>query len=145
MNKHEVAGAADDISGSMSKSQYKTAREDISDQYKTDRTACKAMVGNAKHVCSEEAKGRKRIAEAELRANYSPSDKHRQDLSTARIEAAHSVARETCESLSGNARDVCRNEAKGAYLVAKADVKLAQQTVNAAARRDAKRVRRDAV
>lgn len=133
MSKDEIAGAAEDVSGSMSKAQYKTAREDISDQYKTDRSACKAMVGNAKQVCIEEAKGRERIAEAELKANYDPSDKHRHELSTARIEAAHAVAREQCDTFSGNARAVCRNEAKGAYLAAKAEAKLAEQTVNAAA------------
>ena len=147
MNKDEVAVAvaAGNISGSMSKAQYKAAREHISDQYKKDRAAYKAMTGNAKHVWIEEAKGRERIAEAELKANYDPSDKHRHELSTARIEAAHAVAREQCDTLSGNARDVCRNEAKGAYLAAKADVKLAQQTVNAAARYDAKQVHPDAV
>lgn len=103
-------------------------------------------LGNRQHpLADRQSRERKRTAEAELKANHSPSDKHQQDLSTARIEAAHAVARKTCKGLSGNARDVCRNEAKGAYLAAKADVKLAQQTVNAAARYDAKQVRRDAV
>ena len=145
MNKDEVAVAAGNISGSMSKAQYKAAREHISDQYKKDRAAYKAMTGNPKHVWIEEAKGRERIAEAELKASYSPSDQHRHDLSRARIETAHAVARETCDSLSGSARAVCRNEAKGAYLAAKAEAKLAEQTVKAATRDDAQEARRDAV
>lgn len=145
MNKNQVADTAGKSSGSMSKAQYKAAREHISDQYKKDRAACKAMAGNAKHVWIEEAKGRERIAEAELKASYSPSDKHRHALGRARIETAHAVARETCDSLSGSARAVCRNEAKGAYLAARAEARLAEQTVKAATRGDAREARRDAV
>jgi hypothetical protein len=146
MNKHEIAGATDDSSGSMSKAQYKAARKDIAHQYETERSACKAMVGNARDVCIEEAKGRERIAEAELKTDYSPSEKHRHELRTARIEVAHAVARETCDSLSGNARDICRNEAKGAYLAAKGEAELAEQSaIGVAARDDAAAVRRDAV
>lgn len=133
MDQQEVEGAADTAGGSMSKAQYKAAREDISDQYKTDIAACKAMVGNAKNVCIEEAKGRERIAKAQLKANYDPCDKNRQDLSTAQIETAYAVAREQCETLTGNARAVCRNEAEGEYLAAKAEATLAEQTVKAAA------------
>ena len=145
MSKHEIAGAADDSSG-MSKAQYKAARKDIAHQYERERSACKAMVGNARHVCIEEAKGREKIAEAEVKAAYSPSEKHRHELHTARIEVAHAVAREACDSLSGNARDVCRNDAKGAYLAAKGEAEFAQQsTTRAAARDDAGAVRRDAV
>lgn len=145
MNKNQVADTAGKIRGSMSKAQYKAAREHISDQYKKDRAACKAMAGNAKHVWIEEAKGRERIAEAELKASYSPSDKHRHDLSRARLESARAVARKTCDSLSGNARDVCRNKAKGSYLAARAEARLAEQTVNAATRSDAQEAPRDAV
>lgn len=78
--------------------------------------------------------------------DYSPSEKHRHELRTARIEVAHAVARETCDSLSGNARDICRNEAKGAYLAAKGEAELAEQSaIGVAARDDAAAVRRDAV
>ena len=144
MNKHEVTGAARDISRNMSKAEHETAREDIADQYKSDKSACKAMVGNARHVCMAEAKGRRQVAKAGLEANYRPSEKHQHELNTARLDAAYATARENCGSLSGDAKDVCRNEAKGAHLAAKGEAKLAAQAIIASARNVAAEARRNA-
>ena len=132
----------------MSKAEYKSAGQDIAGRYASDQAACKATTGNAKDICSEEAKGREKIAKAELEANYQPSDKHRYDLRIAKADAAYAVAKEKCDDLAGNAKDVCRKEAKSAYVTAKADAKLADKTAvaNAAAREktaDAKATARD--
>ena len=119
------------IGGAMSKTEYKAAKQDISAKYKADKTACKAMTGNAKDICIEEAKGREKVAKAELEAKESPSDKHRYDLRMAKANAAYAVAKEKCDDLSGNAKDVCRKEAKAAYVAAKADAKVAEKTSDA--------------
>jgi hypothetical protein len=50
----------------MSKADVKAATENISAKYKADQAACAAMTANAKDICSEEAKGRQKIATAEL-------------------------------------------------------------------------------
>ena len=34
--------------------------------YKTDKTACAALAGNAKDICVEEAKAKEKVARAEL-------------------------------------------------------------------------------
>ena len=134
------------IGGAMSKTEYKAAKQDISAKYKADKTACKAMTGNAKDICIEEAKGREKVAKAELEAKESPSDKHRYDLRMAKANAAYAVAKEKCDDLSGNAKDVCRKEAKAAYVAAKADAKVAEKTsdANATAREKTTESRRDA-
>ena len=41
-----------------------------------------------------------------------------------RIEASYKVAKEKCDALSGNAEDVCTEEAKGRYKVDKADLEV---------------------
>ena len=65
----------------------------------------------------------------------------------------YEVAKEKCDDLSGNAKDVCVKEAKAAYVKAKADAKVdrvaidAQQTAaqkTAEARKDAAEDKRDA-
>jgi hypothetical protein len=119
------------IGGTMSKAEYKAAKQDISAKYKADRAACKAMTGNAKDICIEEAKGREKVAKAELEENYSPSAKHRYNVRMAKAEATYAVAKERCDDFSGNAKDVCRKEAKSAYVAAKADAKLAEKTSDA--------------
>ncbi len=41
---------------------------------------------------------------------------------------AYDLAKERCDDLAGNAKDVCVQEAKAAHTRAKADAKLARQT-----------------
>lgn len=108
----------------MSKVEYKTAKEGISAQYSADKTACNASMGNAKDICIEEAKGREKIAKAELEVGYSPSDKHGYALRIVKADAAFAVAKEKCDDAAGNAKDVCRKEAKRLHVAAKAEAKL---------------------
>ncbi|AMC36048.1 hypothetical protein [Janthinobacterium sp. B9-8] len=135
------------IGDEMSKPDYKAAKEGISAMYKSDQSTCKTMTDNAKDVCSEEAKGREKVAKAELEVKNSPSVKHRYDLRMAKADAAYDVAKEKCDDASGNAKDVCRKEAKGAYVTAKADAKVAEKTsdANTTAREKSTEVRKDAV
>ena len=108
--------------------------------------ACKAVTGNAKDICIEEAKGHEKVAKAELEANYSPSSKHRYDVRMAKANAAYAVAKDKCDDFSGNAKEVCREEAKSAYVTAKADAKVAEKTsdANATARETTTEARKDA-
>ena len=139
--------------GAMTKVEYKSAKSDLSTKYKADKAACKAMNGNAKDICIQEAKGQESVAKAELEQNYQPSDKHSRDIRIAKVDAAYAVAKEKCDDLSGNPKDVCRKEAKSAFVTGSADAKLAAKTAdanstarekNAASRKDAAVEKRDA-
>ena len=116
--------------GAVTKTEYKAALEDISTQYKLDKAACKAMTGNANNICIEEAKGQEKVAKAELEASYRPSDKHHYDVRLTKTSAVYAVAKEKCDDITGNAKDVCRKEVKS-YVTAKADAKLAEKTTDA--------------
>ena len=137
----------------MSQEAHDAAIKKADAQYKTDKAACDGMSGNAKDVCMEEAKGKEKIAKAEADAAFKNTPKAREAARTAHADAAYEVAKEKCDDLSGNQKDVCVKEAKAAHVKAVADAKVdrvAADTRNtaaektAAARRDASEDKRDA-
>ena len=137
----------------MSKEARDQAIKNAEAQYKTDKAACDALKGNAKDICTEEAKGKEKVAKAEAKAAYENTPKARENARLARADATYEVAKEKCDDLAGNAKDVCVKEAKATYVKAKADAKVdrvasdarqdsAQKT--ASAQREAAEDKRDA-
>lgn len=115
----------------MSKPDYQAAQEVISQQYKADQSNCSSLAGNAKDVCHQEAKGREKIAKAELEQRNLPSDKHAHELRLAKADAAFAVAKEKCDDLAGNPKDVCRKEATSRHVSDKADAKVVEKSAEA--------------
>jgi hypothetical protein len=148
------AGAANAAgTTTMSRDAYKADKDKIEAQYKSDKERCSSLSGNAKDVCQAEVKGKEKVAKADLEANYKNTDKARNDARVAKADADYDVAKEKCDDLSGNQKDVCVKEAKAAHTKAKADAKVAnvsnKVSANAAekkadARQDARKDTRDA-
>jgi len=140
-----AVGAAADTT--MSRDTYKAEKDRIEARYKTDAERCKGLAGNAKDICSKEVKGREKVAKAELDAASKNTEKARYDARIARADADYEVAKEKCDDLAGNPKDVCLKEAKAAHTRAAADAKVArvahEQAANANAKTDEQR--RDAV
>lgn len=88
-------------------SQQTDGKDRIAAAYKTDKAACDPMKGNAKDICVIEAKGKEKIAKAELEVSYKPTRKSRYEPSIAKAEADYAVAKEKCDDLAGNTKDVC--------------------------------------
>ena len=109
----------------MTPAEHKAAKDRISADYKMDKKACDAMKDNAKDICVKEAKGKEDIAKAELESQYKPSAKNTQKVAEARAEAAYEVAKEKCDDLKGNEKDVCEKDAKAAQVKGKEDAKVA--------------------
>jgi hypothetical protein len=137
----------------MTKDVRDQAYKDASAKYKADKDACKAMTGNAKDVCIEEAKGREKMAKADADAAYKGTPRAREHARIVHADAAYNVAKEKCDDLSGNQKDVCVKEAKAAHVKAKADAKVDRVAADtgtrsgektAAARKDAAEDKRDA-
>lgn len=133
----------------MTKAEYKASKDEASAKYKSEKAACKSMSGNAKDICMEEAKGREKVAKADAEAVFEPTDRHRYDARLTKAKAVYNVAKEKCDDQTGNAKDVCRKEAKAAFVSAKADAKVAKKTADAgndkvAARKDAAEDKRGA-
>jgi hypothetical protein len=114
-----------------SKSVLNGARDDIKATYKAERDACGKLAGNAKDICVEEAKGHEKIALAWLDYNYSGSTSDQAKLNEAIYESRYEVAKERCDDLAGEPKDVCQREAKTARDKAKADAKANQKIMEA--------------
>lgn len=121
--------------GAMTSDEHKTRADQIESSYKADRDKCDSLSGNAKDICVEQAKGRHKVAKAELDAQYKPSAKASYEVSEARADAAYSVAKEKCDDLSGNAKDVCVKDAKAAHTKAIEDAKVQRTSVDASKER----------
>jgi len=137
----------------MTKDNFTLARSNADAQYKLDKEACTSLSGNAKDICAAEAKGRDHAAKADAEAAYENTPKAREKARSARADAAYEVAKEKCDDLSGNAKDVCAKEAKAEHVKATADAKVdrvaadsrrgaAEKTADA--RREAAEDKRDA-
>ena len=111
----------------MTKEEASAEKARIEAEYKADRKACDAMNGNAKDVCLEQAKGKEKVARAELEYKQDASERHRGKVATAKADAQYSVAKEKCDDLTGDQKDVCVKDAKAAKARAEADLKSAKQ------------------
>jgi len=146
-------GGAMAATTTMSKDEYKANKDRIAADYKAAKASCDSMSGNAKDICVAEAKGREKVAKAELENNYKPTDKNRYDVAVAKANAAYDVAKEKCDDKAGNDKKVCVKEAKAAETRAKADAKANMKVTKAGekatdkstdARKDAAEDKRDA-
>jgi hypothetical protein len=115
----------------MTKTQYQAAEQGLTADFKAGKASCDQLSGNAKDICVAEAKGREKVAKAELEVQYQPTPKHRNDLLVARADAAYMVAIERCDDLSGNAKDVCVKEAKAAKVHATSEATVKMETYKA--------------
>ena len=110
----------------LTKAEYKTQKDGISSEYKAAKVKCASLKANAKDICVSEAKGVEKVAKAELEAQYEPSAKHTQKVGMAKADAAYDTAKEKCDDLSGNAKDVCVKDAKVVHVKAREDAKIAK-------------------
>jgi hypothetical protein len=126
----------------MSKGDYAAGKTRIGAAYKADVSACASRAGNAKDICLQEAKGKERVALAELEYGYTGKQADRDKVRVVKAESAYEVAKERCDDLAGNAKDVCVKEAKALEVKALADAKMGEEIGEA--RRDAAADKNDA-
>jgi hypothetical protein len=134
------AFSAGAMAETMTKADYQASKDKIATEYKTAKTACSSLSGNANDICVLDAKGKDNVALAELEAGYKPSSKNTYEVSVAKAEAIYSVSKEKCDDMSGNTKDVCVKEAKAAETAAKADAKAQMKISDANATANGKTV-----
>lgn len=141
------------LPATMSKDAHQAALQRIDATYASDKAQCKPLKANSKDICIAEAKARRKIAKADQEANYLGTAKARTAAWVARADAEYLVAKEKCDDLAGNGKDVCLKEAKAARVSANADAKADRKVseahrkadkVSTEARRDASEDKRDA-
>jgi hypothetical protein len=111
------------MAASMSHAEYAAKKDQISAEYKADKAACDKLEGNNKDVCVEKAKGKEKIAKAELEFNYTGKQADSAKIAIAKADADYDVAKEMCDDKKGNDKDLCVKDAKAAHAKAIADAK----------------------
>jgi hypothetical protein len=118
-----LLGFASVASANLTKPVYTTAKDEVKSMFKAERDKCDSLSGNNKDVCVERAKAHEKVALANLEYQHTGTVKDRNDYLESRYEARYKLAKEVCDSKSGNAKDVCVAEAKAEHDKAKADLK----------------------
>jgi hypothetical protein len=122
------------VKGTAADRKVKNADEErIEAEYKADKAKCDTMKGNAKDVCEKEAKGKEKVAKAELDARANPSERNQRKVEEAKAEARYEVAKERCDDMKGKEKSACEKEAKADHERAKAAT--AKRTASAGASR----------
>lgn len=126
-----MVGIAGTASANLTKPVYSTAKDEVKAMFKAEKDKCDSLSGNAKDVCVERAKGQEKVALAHLEYQYTGNTKDRNDYLEARYDAKYKIAKEACDSKSGNAKDVCVADAKAAHDKSKADLKANKKIADA--------------
>jgi hypothetical protein len=126
----------------ISKVDYQAGKTRIKADYKTDKAACNTQSGNAKDICVEVGKAKEKVALAELEFSYTGKAADQNKVLVVKADSVYAVARERCDDLAGNPKDVCVKEAKAVKVKALADAKLGKDIGEA--RKDSMTDKRDA-
>lgn len=126
----------------LTKADYEAEKARVGAVYKSDQGACTSFAANAKDICSEQAKAKQKVAYAELEHRYTGKAADLTKLEVAKAESTYAVAKEQCDDLKGNERDVCVKQAKAVEVKALADAKMGRQITEA--KTDAGQAKRDA-
>lgn len=102
---------------------YNNVTHKAAADYKMSTAKCTSMSGNAKMVCTEEAKAARAHAEAEAIAQYNNTPKGRAKARTAVADADFSLAKAKCADMSGADKDSCLSTAASVHTAAVADAK----------------------
>ena len=134
--------ASGSFAATMAKPDYSASKDRIKAEYKVDKAVCAKSTANAKDICMEQAKGKEKVARAELEFSYTGKAKDAAKVPVAMANSTFAVAKEMCDDKSGEAKTLCRTEAKATHTKALADAKMNKKV--AAARTDAAEDKTDA-
>jgi hypothetical protein len=114
-----LASAAD----TMTREAVKAENDKVDAAYKADKERCDALSGNQKDICEAQAKAKRDIAKADIDARNKNTPAARRDAAVKKADAEYEIAKERCDDLAGNAKDVCVKDAKAAHERGKAAAK----------------------
>ena len=124
------------------KAAYDQAKSSAKVTYQSSKKACDSQSGNAKDICVAEAKAARTKTDVDAEAVYKDTPKAREHAVHEIAEANYKVAKERCDDMKGNDKDVCVKEAKAVMVKAMADSKATLKTSEA--KMDASKDKREA-
>ena len=132
------SGASLALATDSSRAAYSAAQDAADAAYKADRAKCDALSGNGKDICVKEAKATREHSKQDAKVAYKKTPKALASARKSEADADYAVAREKCDSLAGNAKDVCLKQAKAGQsdAIANADKQLDISKAKADAREE---------
>jgi hypothetical protein len=109
----------------INKTEFDSGKARIKSDYAAAKASCKTLADNGRDICMEEAKGKEKVAQAELKYAYSGKPGDMTKVEETRAKTAYAVAKEKCDDLAGNDRSVCVKEAKAVEVKAMVNAKMA--------------------
>jgi len=107
-----AAGVAHAGGGGLSKDAYEAMDARIDATRKAALQACDSQKGNAKDLCRIAAKGKAKVAKAELDAEREPSPAADRAVKIAAAEVDFDLAKQRCEDVKKPAREACQAHAE---------------------------------
>lgn len=112
---------------------YRNVTQKVAADYKAATAQCASLTGNAKDVCTEEAKAARAHAEADAVAQYNNTAQGQLKARTSVANADYALAKAKCGELTGAEKDNCLNTAQAARTAALADAKAGRASTSVAA------------
>jgi len=122
-----AANALQLVDQALTRDDVKAQKVRIEEQYDQAQARCRRVQGHARELCNEKARGERDVQQAELQLQAEPTGDNDQKLRVAKANAAYSLALVRCKDLDGQARDVCRKDAKMGFEEAKAEARLQRE------------------
>ncbi len=123
------------FAATISKTEYRAEKNQISTDYKSSKAACDAFTDYAKDVCIERAKGKEKVARAELEYSYTGKAKDAKKIPVVKADTTYSLAKELCNDKADNTKDVCMAEAKASHVKAISAAKMNKEVKEASSER----------
>jgi hypothetical protein len=121
------AQAAPFIDKALTTDEVKANKVRIEEQYDQAQTRCRRVQGHARELCNERARGERDVQQAELQLQAEPTADNDEKLRVTRAESAYSVALVQCKAMDGQARSVCRQDARMVFNEAKQEARLQKE------------------
>ena len=113
----------------MSRDDVKAQKVRIEEQYDQAQARCKRVQGPARELCNEQARGERDVQVAELQMRMEPTADNDEKVRLAKADATYSQALVKCKTYDGQAKRVCRQDAKSTFETAKSEAKLQKEVV----------------
>jgi hypothetical protein len=121
----------------LTKDEMKANLVRIEEQYDQSQARCKRVEGHARELCNERARGERDVQVAQLQMQAEPTADNDEKVRLTKAEATYSRGLIECKDMDGQARKVCRSEAKLVYEDAKNEAKLQRKVAEVTLRSEA--------
>ena len=113
----------------LGKEELKARLVRAEEQYDNAQARCKRVTGPARELCNDRARGERDIQVAQLQFQAEPTADNDQKVRLAKAEAVYTRSLIQCKEMDGDARALCRKDAKMVYEDARSDAQLQREVV----------------